>query len=151
MKRFLTQLAWHTGLLAVSVLVILVIRFIDLSFPVIEDFKVTSQSPTANGILIEGSMSKLRDCKILSVSAYDSAGRKLNLDLLEDASLDTRPVRVQLWGPWEVFGKYSNSNNSISLYAEHACSIFWTQTTKLTDLAWMQVPIPEGVTANEAK
>lgn len=136
-------------LLIFSVFFILAVREIDRSFPVIKDFKVTSQAVGDNTVIIEGTLNKVRDCKILSVNAFTPEGRKLDIEFppgISEDNLPTRPVRIQFWGPWEV---HNNGVETITIYAQHACSIFWTQTTKLTDLTLIKVPVIITVPENE--
>lgn len=149
MRNVAKQLAWHIGLLVLSVLFILGVRLIDRSFPVIKDFKVTSQKLQNGSVIIEGSLEKIRDCKFLELNAYTADGHKVWIDFLDrpkDRQLETRAVRVQLWGPWEI---YTKGSSTITLYAHHACSIFWTQTIKLTNLTPIKVPAGEINNENE--
>ncbi len=134
-RRVAGNLAWHLGLLILSVCFILLLRTIDRSFPVVKDFKVTAQRSTDNSVLIEGTLDKVRDCKFLEITAYTQEGQQLWINFLDKPtanSLDvTRPVRVQLWGPWEIFNQGSSS---MTLYVHHACWPFWSQTAVLTDI-----------------
>lgn len=145
-KAAASQLAWQLVSLSAAVLVVFVAQAIDLSFPVVKDFKITSQKemPTG-GLVIEGTMEKIRDCKFTEVTAYTSEGRQVHVNFLDKPSQNpttTRAVRIQAWGPWEV---YSGKSQSVALYARHNCHVFWSQTTKLTDINLVLVTDPNAI------
>lgn len=128
------RLASNFLFLTAAIGAVFVAKVIDNSFPVISNFTVTSIKHTASGIILEGDMKKDRDCTFNSVTAYTGDGRKVHVNFLDrhpTSSPDTRPVRVQLWGPWEV---YSGTAPQVSMFANHSCHMFWSQTTKLIDL-----------------
>lgn len=137
------QLIWQLVLASAAVGVVYAARKLDLASPVIKDFKVTSQSEMPNGgLLIEGTMEKLRDCTFSEVTAYTQDGHQVHVSFLDkppNTPATTRAVRIQAWGPWQV---YSGKSTSVSLYARHSCHIFWSQTTKLTDLNLVLVTEP---------
>lgn len=135
---------WHIILLTVSVLFILTVRAIDRSFPVFKDFEVTSQRVTGTSVIIEGKVDKVRDCKLLEINAFTPEGRKLPIHFLDNPIEDyqgTRPVGIQLWGPWELFNQ---NNTSVNIFVTHACSVFWSQTSRLTTLTLVKVPESEN-------
>lgn len=134
LKKAVIGLTWHVAFMVAAVLLFALVRVVDVSFPVVEDFKITKFQRTEAGIVIEGSMKKVRDCSFNNVTAFTSEGRKVHvqfLDKVPGAPEDSRPVRLQLWGPWEV---YSGSSPQVSLYAQHACHILWAMNTKLIDI-----------------
>ena len=144
MKIF-KEMLWHIILLTVSVLFVLAVRAIDRSFPVLKDFEVTSQQVTDVSVIIEGKVNKVRDCKLLKINAFTPEGRKLAINFLDkpiEENLSTRPVGIQFWGPWELFNQ---NNTSISIFITHSCSVFWSQTSKLTTLKLVKVPEPENL------
>ncbi len=144
MKIF-KEMLWHVILLTVSVLFVLAVRDIDRSFPVLKDFEVTSQQVTDASVIIEGKVNKVRDCKLLEINAFTPEGRKLSINFpgkpIEE-NLSTRPVGIQFWGPWELFNQ---NNTSINIFITHSCSVFWSQTSKLTTLTLVKAPEPENL------
>ena len=134
-RAVVSQLTWQVALMSLAACTVFVARKIDMAFPAVQDFKVTSQKELATGgLLIEGTMDKVRDCTFTDVTAYTADGRQVYVHFLDkppNMPPATRAVRIQAWGPWEV---YSGKNQSVSLYARHQCHIFWSQTTKLADI-----------------
>ena len=144
MKIF-KEMLWHVILLTVSVLFVLAVRAIDRSFPVLKDFEVTSQQITDVSVIIEGKVNKVRDCKLLEINAFTPEGRKLAINFLDrpiEENQGTRPVGIQFWGPGELFNQ---NNTSINIFITHSCSVFWSQTTKLTTLTLVKVPESENL------
>ena len=143
--KFLKEILWHLILLTVSVLFILAVRAIDRSFPVFKDFEVTSQQVTDVSVVIEGKVNKVRDCKLLEINAFTPEGRKIAINFLDrsiEETQGTRPVGIQFWGPWELFNQH---NSSIDIFITHACSVFWSQTTRLTTLKLVKVVEPTAL------
>ncbi len=141
--KILRELLWHLLLLVISVLFVLAVRSIDRSFPVLNDFEVTSQQVTKTSVIIEGKVNKVRDCKLLEINAFTPEGRRIAINFLDkpiEGNQGTRPIGVQFWGPWELFNQ---NNTSINIFITHACSVFWSQTSKLTTLKLVKVPGPE--------
>ena len=133
-STFMFRLAWHIGPVLAAALVLVLIKTIDQSIPVVSNFNVTNQVIIPHGVLIEGTLEKQRDCEFLEVTAY--ANRRpvpiKFLDKPEGATNYSRAVRVQLWGPWEI---ESGTARTVTLYARHSCHIFWSHTTELTKLS----------------
>lgn len=143
--KILRELLWHLLLLVISVLFVLAVRAIDRSFPVLKDFEVTSQQVTKTSVIIEGKVNKVRDCKLLESNAFTPEGRRIAINFLDkpiEGNQGTRPIGVQFWGPWELFNQ---NNTSINIFITHSCSVFWSQTTKLTTLTLVKVPGPENL------
>lgn len=141
--KILRELLWHLLLLVISVLFVLAVRSINRSFPVLNDFEVTSQQVTKTSVIIEGKVNKVRDCKLLEINAFTPEGRRIAINFLDkpiEENQGTRPIGVQFWGPWELFNQ---NNTSINIFITHACSVFWSQTSKLTTLTLVKVPGPE--------
>ena len=141
--KILRELLWHLLVLVISVLFVLAVRSIDRSFPVLNDFEVTSQQVTKTSVIIEGKVNKVRDCKLLEFNAFTPEGRRIAINFLDkpiEGNQGTRPIGVQFWGPWELFNQ---NNTSINIFITHACSVFWSQTSKLTTLTLVKVPGPE--------
>ena len=139
MKKLAYETVWHVALLSLSVGFVLAVQAVDRSFPVVKDFKVTSMKARGTSVVIEGTLNKVRDCKFIEITAYTTDGRRLGLVLTDRPPHEpavTRPLGPQLWGPWEVYPQgYAN----VDLYVHHACSIFWSQTSKLTALTLLKV------------
>lgn len=138
--KILRELLWHLLLLVISVLFVLAVRSINRSFPVLNDFEVTSQQVTKTSVIIEGKVNKVRDCKLLEINAFTPEGRRIAINFLNkpiEENQGTRPIGVQFWGPWELFNQ---NNTSINIFITHACSVFWSQTSKLTTLKLVKVP-----------
>ena len=138
--KILRELLWHLLVLVISVLFVLAVRSIDRSFPVLNDFEVTSQQVTKTSVIIEGKVNKVRDCKLLEFNAFTPEGRRIAINFLDkpiEGNQGTRPIGVQFWGPWELFNQ---NNTSVNIYITHACSVFWSQTSKLTTLTLVKVP-----------
>ena len=138
--KILRELLWHLLLLVISVLFVLAVRSIDRSFPVLNDFEATSQQGTKTSVIIEGKVNKVRDCKLLEINAFTPEGRRIAINFLDkpiEENQGTRPIGVQFWGPWELFNQ---NNTSINIFITHACSVFWSQTSKLTTLTLVKVP-----------
>lgn len=138
--KILRELLWHLLLLVISVLFVLAVRSIDRSFPVLNDFEATSQQVTKTSVIIEGKVNKVRDCKLLEINAFTPEGRRIAINFLDkpiEENQGTRPIGVQFWGPWELFNQ---NNTSINIFITHACSVFWSQTSKLTTLTLVKVP-----------
>lgn len=138
--KILRELLWHLLLLVISVLFVLAVRSINRSFPVLNDFEVTSQQVTKTSVIIEGKVNKVRDCKLLEINAFTPEGRRIAINFLDkpiEGNQGTRPIGVQFWGPWELFNQ---NNTSINIFITHACSVFWSQTSKLTTLKLVKVP-----------
>lgn len=138
-----SQMMWQVFLMSLAAGTIFVARKIDLVYPVVGEFKITSQKELpSGGLVIEGTMDKLRDCQFSEVTAYTQDGRQVYVHFLDKSATapnTTRAVRIQAWGPWEV---YSGKSQSVSLYARHSCHMFWSQTTKLTDINLVIVQAP---------
>lgn len=138
--KILRELLWHLLLLVISVLFVLAVRSINRSFPVLNDFEVTSQQVTKTSVIIEGKVNKVRDCKLLEINAFTPEGRRIAINFLDkpiEGNQGTRPIGVQFWGPWELFNQ---NNTSINIFITYACSVFWSQTSKLTTLTLVKVP-----------
>lgn len=138
--KILRELLWHLLLLVISVLFVLAVRSINRSFPVLNDFEVTSQQVTKTSVIIEGKVNKVRDCKLLEINAFTPEGRRIAINFLDkpiEENQGTRPIGIQFWGPWELFNQ---NNTSVNIYITHACSVFWSQTSKLTTLTLVKVP-----------
>ena len=140
-KKYMKQAVIHFSMMVAAVSAVFVAKIVDTSFPVVDDFVVTEIKLSDHGIIIEGTMRKAKDCTFNSVTAFTDDSKKVHVQFLDKPfgqPDDSRPVRVQLWGPWEV---YSGESKMVSLYANHTCHMFWDQTTKLVDL-------PTGVLNN---
>lgn len=139
-EKHAQQVLWHLTLILLSVSLIWLVRTVDRAFPVVTDFQVTSQTVAGDSVIIAGTMDKVRDCEFLDIRAYTSEGRHIRINFLDRADSsppETRPTTFQIWGPRQVF---TNNATTVNIYAHHACSIFWSQTTKLVTLTVIKVP-----------
>lgn len=102
----------------------------DQSYPVVADFRVVTQVVTQDGVLIEGTMDKRRNCRMPEVvSVVDDA--VLPVVFLEGGGVPIykRPTGPQKWGPWLVSAA---PKDGVRLVAHHRCHGGWEHTTNLT-------------------
>lgn len=133
-STFFFRTLWHVGPILAAALVLMLVKFVDQSIPVVTNFNITNQVVIPTGVMIEGTMEKQRDCEFQEVLAYANK-RPVQvrfLDKDESSPSYTRAVRVQLWGPWEI---NSGTARTVTIYARHSCHIFWGHTTELTKLS----------------
>jgi hypothetical protein len=138
-RNFVSRIIWHITPLTAALVCIFLFKLLDQSFDVVKDFKITNQSLTPSGVMIEGTLDKRRNCTFEEVVGYTSEGRQIFVNFLDKpqgAPNASRAVRVQMWGPWEVM---SGNAQTISLYARHSCHMFWPHVTLLTKFTVVKV------------
>lgn len=147
-RSILHRIAWHITPLAAAISCVFVFKYVDQSFEVVKDFRITNQSLTPYGVLIEGSMNKERNCTFKEVVAYTSGGAQIPVKFLDKPQGypdTTRAVRVQMWGPWELV---SGNAQTIYLYAHHSCHILWPHSQLLTKFTVVRVEETDGRNLN---
>lgn len=138
LKRAAITLSTNAAMCAAAVGVMVLAKTIDTSRPIVQNFKLASEEASPNGVILEGTMEKVRDCRDLEVTAYTSEGRQVYVRFLntpDNSHPVNRAVRFQVWGPWEV---WSGESDTVSLYALHSCHILWTQTTHLGEIKFVK-------------
>lgn len=104
---------------------------LDQLYPVAADLRIVTQVVNPEGVLIEGTMDKRRNCRLLEVvSVVDDA--VLPVVFLEGGGVPIykRPTGVQKWGPWLVT---ADPKDGVRLVAHHrCCHACWEHTTNLT-------------------
>ena len=103
---------------------------LDQAYPVVRDFRVITQVVTPEGVLIEGTMDKVRPCRFIEVVAMldEVPSAVIFLDLREQAQF-SRPTGPQKWGPWLIV---ANPRQGVKLHARHHCHAGWEHTEVLT-------------------
>lgn len=133
-NKIASRIAWHVGPLLAALLVFVIAKEVDTRFfPVVADFEITSMRQDGAGVLIEGRLNKLRDCRFVEVVAYGDESSPAQVQFMDRpvGSLPTtRAVRVQLWGPWHIA---TGGAKSVTLIARHECHVLWDHSTTLTN------------------
>ena len=102
----------------------------DQSYPVVADFRVVTQVVTQDGVLIEGTMDKRRNCRMLEVvSVVDDEVMPVAFMGAGEMPLYKRPLGPQMWGPWLVI---ADPKQGVVLHARHVCHGAWDHTAVLT-------------------
>lgn len=102
----------------------------DQSYPVVADFRVVTQVVTQDGVLIEGTMDKRRNCRMLEVvSVVADEVRPVAFMGDGETPIYKRPTGPQKWGPWLVSAA---PKDGVRLVAHHRCHAGWEHTTNLT-------------------
>lgn len=136
LRNLLARIMWHIAPLSVAVLCFMLVKFLDQSVPVVEDFRITHQYVSSAGVVIEGVMDKKRQCSFVDISGYTDEGRQVQVKFMDKQQESTRALRVQLWGPWEVM---SGDSQTISLYARYDCHFLWPHISLLTKFTVLSV------------
>lgn len=133
--RLLRQLLWKLLPFIVGILLLMVAHEVERRyFPVVKDFKILEVKRTAEGILVQGTLRKVRDCEFVQVSVYANDIQPIKVtfkDVDENSTTKTREVGFQLWGPWELL---SGNFAHLDIYARHRCHLLWQQSAKILDL-----------------
>ncbi len=128
-KWLLRQCANSLALLMFPALLALV-YWVDQAYSPVVDFRIVTQVVNPEGVLIEGTMDKRRNCRLLEVvSVVDDA--VLPVVFLEGGGVPIykRPTGPQKWGPWLVSAA---PKDGVRLVAHHRCHGGWEHTTALT-------------------
>lgn len=139
LRSFVSRIIWHVTPLTAALVCIFLFKLVDQSIDVVRDFKITNQSLTPSGVMIEGTLDKRRNCEFEEVVGYTAEGQQIFVNFLDRPQglpATSRAVRVQMWGPWEVL---SGNAQTISLYAKHSCHMFWPHSTLLTKFTVVKV------------
>ena len=103
--------------------------------PVVKDFKVTSMTRVPGGVVLYGTVNKLRDCKTIGLTVSrvyaDGAQGLVAVDYSKDGGkqITTRPTGMQQWGPWVA--SIPDAPTTISIAVRHACNPLYDLQTKL--------------------
>lgn len=107
------------------------VLMVDDMWRVVRDFRVTTQVITDEGVVIEGTLDKQRNCRFIEAIAMldEVPSEVLFLDLQEHQGVYTRTLGPQKWGPWLVKAKLGQG---VRLHARHSCHIVTDHTEVLT-------------------
>ena len=100
-------------------------------FPVVEKFQVTFEQHTHEGLIISGSMDKVRQCRFVEVAAYAGAAY-LSVDFPDRPAREigkTRAEGEQAWGPWLI----TPDVEKVKLVVRHQCHALWDTVTVLLE------------------
>ena len=102
----------------------------DPAYTVVQDFRIITQVLTPEGVLIEGTMDKRRDCRFIEVIAMldEVPSAVVFLDTREGRTY-SRAMGPQKWGPWLVI---ADARQGVKLHARHRCHAGWEHTEVLT-------------------
>lgn len=102
----------------------------DQAYTVVQDFRIITQVLTPEGVLIEGTMDKRRDCRFVEIIAMldEVPSAVVFLDTREDRTY-SRAMGPQKWGPWLVI---ADARQGVKLHARHRCHAGWEHTETLT-------------------
>ena len=130
MKKWLLRQCANTLAFLMFPAMLSALYLIDHSFPVVRDFRVLTQVVTPEGMLIEGTMNKQRDCRFVEVVAMldEIPSQVVFLDTRE-RPVFSRPTGPQKWGPWLVI---ADPKQGVVLHARHVCHGAWDNTAVLT-------------------
>ena len=107
-------------------LLVLVAYEIDQEYKVVAGFTVSTQFVADNeGVLIEGTMNKVRNCEFVSVAGRSASGDVAGVTFMDrrlNEAHYSRPLGPQKFGPWYVEGK---RGEGITLSAVHRCHFLW--------------------------
>lgn len=103
---------------------------LDQAYPVVRDFRVVTQVVTPEGVLIEGTMDKVRPCRFVEVVAMldEVPSTVIFLDFREQPQF-SRPTGPQKWGPWLIV---ADPKQGVKLHVRHHCHAGWEHTEVLT-------------------
>ena len=122
------------GFLLVPTLMIGSVCFLywwDTSRPVVTDFKVQTQYVTPQGVIVDGTMNKLRDCEVIDVAARTNQREVTRVDFLDLKSWHgySRLLGPQKWGPWLI---WAPEGDGVTIFVRHRCNPLWTHSDELT-------------------
>ena len=103
----------------------------DTSRPVVTDFKVQTQYVTPQGVIVDGTMNKLRDCEVIDVAARTNQREVTRVDFLDLKSWHgySRLLGPQKWGPWLI---WAPEGDGVTIFVRHRCNPLWTHSDELT-------------------
>lgn len=130
MRTWLLRQCANSLALLMSPALLALVYWVDQAYSPVVDFRIVTQVVNPEGVLIEGTMDKRRNCRLLEVvSVVDDA--VLPVVFLEGGGVPIykRPTGPQKWGPWLVSAA---PKDGVRLVAHHRCHGGWEHTTNLT-------------------
>ena len=130
MKRIIISAVVNAFAFATFPVLIGLTYLADQAYTVVQDFRIITQVLTPEGVLIEGTMDKRRDCRFIEVIAMldEVPSAVVFLDTREDRTY-SRAMGPQKWGPWLVI---ADARQGVKLHARHRCHAGWEHTETLT-------------------
>ena len=130
MKRILLSAVVNALAFATFPVLIGLTYLADQAYTVVQDFRIITQALTPEGVLIEGTMDKRRDCRFIEVIAMldEVPSAVVFLDTREDRTY-SRAMGPQKWGPWLVI---ADARQGVKLHARHRCHAGWEHTETIT-------------------
>ena len=130
MKRIIISAVVNALAFAAFTVLIGLTYLADQAYTVVQDFRIITQVLTPEGVLIEGTMDKRRDCRFIEVIAMldEVPSAVVFLDTREDRTY-SRAMGPQKWGPWLVI---ADARQGVKLHARHRCHAGWDHTELLT-------------------
>ena len=130
MKRILLSAVVNALAFATFPVLIGLTYLADQAYTVVQDFRIITQVLTPEGVLIEGTMDKRRDCRFMEVVAMldEVPSAVIFLDNKERAAY-SRPSGPQKWGPWLLV---ADPGQGVRLHVRHSCHAGWDHTELLT-------------------
>ena len=102
-------------------------------FPVVEGFRVTEITRTADGYLTSGELTKSRNCEFLGLTLYAHTQDKPKLLVAQykkDIFGSDVGVGHQTWGPWLVtLPPKVVGYEHLEILGTHRCHALWLQST----------------------
>lgn len=101
-------------------------RYEGAFLPVVSKTEILETETADNGVYINVSFKKTRQCQFLGISWYDQFNIRRGVEFEPDADLApfSRPVGPQISGPWLIKGMASLKGSRA--VASHRCHPFWT-------------------------
>lgn len=129
----LERVTWHIAPIAISASLLYAVNLVEAQyFPVVDHFYVTKVQTSDEGILVQGTMKKIRDCTFIQLTAHID-NTPVEIEFLDSKTPTTRIIGYQFWGPWNI---HSDKAKSIQIHARHQCHPLWQQSQKLASLSF---------------
>jgi hypothetical protein len=130
-KKFLSFWPFMAGM----VVIVLLNRAEYVFDPVVKNFTIEQITKVENGLVLSGSLTKVRDCSFVGVIATGSDGVEFGIHYLDRAVHNlSRPVGTQGWGPWRMFMAIAPGTTLVHIDSVHRCHPFWTTQTRLISI-----------------
>lgn len=130
-----TRIIWHTGPVLVALATLMALQYIDTTvFPVVSDFTVLKSYETPDGVVLEGVLTKKRNCEFIGINAYTNSVKLVGVRFMDEPKPGsvkpdtTRAVRIQMWGPWVI---EDHNAATVSFTVRHKCHPVWNHVTDL--------------------
>lgn len=129
-RRWLLRQAANMAAFLLFPVLLFGVYTLDQSYRVVSEFRVITQVVTPEGVLIEGTMDKVRPCRFIEVVAMidEVPSAVIFLDFREQAQFSS-PTGPQKWGPWLIV---ANPKQGVKLHARHHCHAGWEHAEVLT-------------------